>query len=177
MERRGGSEDDDEGGAGYSGGAFAADEQSEKHDGLLRDGEMDAGGLGDEDQGEGLVKAGAIGSETVTGGGHEGDGISRDAQVLHCSPGARARGFGSGTRARAMAKRMLKTTTCKTWFSATDLAMFSGKMSMMSCVAVCGVALSDSAVAEGGRRTPSPARLMLMAAKPMSRAMVETISK
>src|SRR6266852_4494466 len=57
MERRGGSEDDDERGAGYSGGAFAADEQSEKHDGLLRDGEMDAGGLGDEDQREGLVKA------------------------------------------------------------------------------------------------------------------------
>jgi len=61
------------------------------------------------------------------------------------------RRFGSGTRARAMAKRMLKTTTCKTWFSATDLAMFSGKMSMMSCVALCGVALRVSAFEEGGR--------------------------
>src|SRR5260370_37629698 len=95
MEQRGGSEDDDEGGAGYSGGAFAADEESEKHDGLLRDGEMDAGGLGDEDQREGLVKARAIEIETVTGGEHEGDGIARDAegfQFFHC---ARESGFGA----------------------------------------------------------------------------------
>src|SRR5690242_3065650 len=35
MEGRGGGEDDDERCAGYAGGAFAADEQGEKHHGLL----------------------------------------------------------------------------------------------------------------------------------------------
>jgi hypothetical protein len=49
MKGSGGGEDDDEGGAGYSGGAFTADEQGEEHDRLLRDGEMNAGGLRDED--------------------------------------------------------------------------------------------------------------------------------
>ena len=58
-----------------------------------------------------------------------------------------------------MAKRTLKTTICSTWPSATDLAMFSGKMSVMSCVAVCGETLSDWAAEDGGRWTPSPARL------------------
>src|SRR5258707_3289953 len=75
------------------------------------------------------------------------------------------RRLGSGTSARAMANRMLKTTTCSTWPSATDLAMFSGKMSMMSCVAVCGVALRDSAVAEGGGGAPSPARVDVVGGK------------
>src|SRR5713101_5285017 len=45
------------------------------------------------------------------------------------------RRLGSGTSASAMAKRTLKTTICSTWPSATDLAMFSGKMSVMSCAA------------------------------------------
>src|SRR5713101_4499938 len=49
MEGSGGGKDDDEGGAGNSGGAFAADEQSEEHDGLLGDGEVDSGGLCNED--------------------------------------------------------------------------------------------------------------------------------
>jgi len=42
MKRSGSGEDDDERGAGYSGGAFTADEQGEEHDSLLRDSEMNA---------------------------------------------------------------------------------------------------------------------------------------
>ncbi len=38
--------------------------------------------------------------------------------------------------------------------------MFSGKMSVMSCVAVCGETLSDCAAEDGGKWTPSPARLI-----------------
>src|SRR5882724_4611655 len=37
-----------------------------------------------------------------------------------------------------IAKSTLNTTICSTWPSATDFAMFSGKISVMSCVAVCG---------------------------------------
>src|ERR1700674_3729867 len=96
VEGRGGGEDDDEGGASYSGGAFAADEQGEKHDGLLRDGEMDAGGLGDEDQRQGLVKTGAIEIETVAGGENEGAGIAGAAEGFHFFHGARQGGFGAG---------------------------------------------------------------------------------
>src|SRR6266481_26986 len=59
------------------------------------------------------------------------------------------RRLGSGTSASAMAKRTLKTTICSTWPSATDLAMFSGKMSVMSCAAVWGETLSDCAAEVG----------------------------
>ena len=41
------------------------------------------------------------------------------------------RRFSSLTMARATAKIRLKTTTCSTALSATDLAMFSGKMCRM----------------------------------------------
>jgi hypothetical protein len=60
------------------------------------------------------------------------------------------RRLASGTRPRAKAKRMLKTTICRTWPSATDLAMFSGKMSVMICEAVCGET-SSVRFAEGGK--------------------------
>ena len=61
------------------------------------------------------------------------------------------RRFASGTKMSAMAKRTLKTTIWSTWPSATDLAMFSGKMSVMSCVALWGETLSAWAAEAGGR--------------------------
>src|SRR5712692_4593709 len=75
MEGRGGSKDDDERGAGYAGGAFAADEQGEEHDRLLGRGQMDACGLRDQDERERLVEAGAIEIEAVAGGENESDGF------------------------------------------------------------------------------------------------------
>jgi len=48
------------------------------------------------------------------------------------------RRFTSGTKMSPIAKSTLKHNNCSTWPSATDFAMFSGKISVMSCVAVCG---------------------------------------
>src|SRR5882762_3079929 len=96
MEGSGGGEDDDEGSAGDSGGAFAADEQGEEHEGLLGDGEVNAGGLRYEDQREGLVKAGAVEIEAVAGGKDEGDGFARDAEGFHLFHGAGESGFRAG---------------------------------------------------------------------------------
>ena len=45
----------------------------------------------------------------------------------------------SGTRVRAMAKMIAKTATCRIWFSATDLTIFSGKMWRMKSVQRSGV--------------------------------------
>src|SRR2546423_14653540 len=42
------------------------------------------------------------------------------------------------TKANAIAKTMLKTTICRTWPSATDFAIFSGKMWRMMSDALCG---------------------------------------
>src|SRR5258705_5483961 len=98
MEGSGGSEDDYEGGASDSGGALAADEQGEQHKGLLGDGEVDAGGLRNENQGEGLVKAGAVEIEAVAGGKNESDCFARDAEGFHLFHGAGESGFRAGGR-------------------------------------------------------------------------------
>ena len=96
MEGGGGGEDDYQRGASDSGGAFAADQQGEEHDGLLRDGEMDSGGLSDENQREGLVEAGAIEIEAVAGGEDEGDSFAGYAERFHLFHGAWKSGFGAG---------------------------------------------------------------------------------
>ena len=88
------------------------------------------------------------------------------------------RRFASLNSESAMANRMLNTTTCNTWPSATDLAIFSGKTWSRMSVTVCrGAAASCSACAVGGSLTPTPALLTLMAAKPMNSATVVTTSK
>src|SRR5579864_5563248 len=96
MERGSGGKDDHQRRAGYTGGAFAADKQGEEHDRLLSDGEMDAGGLGDEEQRERLVEAGAVEVEAVAGGENEGDGFAGNAEGFHFFHGARESRFGAG---------------------------------------------------------------------------------
>src|SRR5579862_2725964 len=68
--------------------------------------------------------------------------------------------------ARATAKIRLKTTTCNTAPSATDLAMFSGKMWRMVSSALSLPTEPVSAVDVTGNCTPTPALLRLMAASP-----------
>src|ERR1700686_1786991 len=97
MEGSGGGENDDQRRAGYAGSAFAADEQGEEHDRLLGNGEMDAGGLGDEEQRERLVEAGAVKVEAVAGGENEGDGIAGNAEGFHFFHGSRESGLGTGS--------------------------------------------------------------------------------
>ena len=87
------------------------------------------------------------------------------------------RRFCSLIMARATAKIRLKTTTSSTAPSATDFAMFSGKMCRMVSCALSFVTGAVSAVVDGGNCTPTPALLMLMAASPRKIAMVVTISK
>src|SRR5215471_3731069 len=85
--------------------------------------------------------------------------------------------FASGTSSNPIANNTLNTTTCNTCPSATLLAIFSGKMSVIICVAVCGETFSDSGVDPAGRCTLSPALLMLIAANPINSAIVDTTSK
>src|SRR6266849_6393351 len=96
MEGRGGGKNDDERGAGYAGGAFAADEQGEEHDRLLGRGEVEACGLRDEDEREGLVQARAIEIEAVAGGENESDGYAGNAERFHFFHGAGESRFGAG---------------------------------------------------------------------------------
>src|ERR1700730_3095255 len=96
MERGGGGENDDERSAGDSGRALAADEQSKEHEGLLRDGEMNASSLGDENQRERLVKTGAIEIEAVAGGENKGYGLTGDTQRLHFFHGTGECSFRAG---------------------------------------------------------------------------------
>ncbi len=90
------------------------------------------------------------------------------------------RRLGSLSNPTAIAKMMLKTTTWRTWPSATAWAMFSGKRCRMispADVAAGLAAVTCSAGTPGGNGTPTPALLRLMAAKPINRAAVVTSSK
>src|SRR5258708_39183241 len=73
----------------------------------------------------------------------------------------------SETRVRAMAKRMAKTATCRIWFSATDLTIFSGKMCRMKSVQWSG-ATSGTGWAEvvAGVNKASPEFVGVMGERP-----------
>ncbi len=90
---------------------------------------------------------------------------------------SRGRRFSSRTIASAMPNTIEKTTICNTWFSATDLAMFSGNACRMMSDAVGLTVGSFSVAAAAGSWTPTPALLRLIATRPMSSARVVTISK
>ena len=79
--------------------------------------------------------------------------------------------------ARAAAKIRLKTTTSSTAPSATDLAMFSGKMCRMVSCALSLLTGIVSALGVAGSWTPTPALVRLMAPSPRKIAIVVTISK
>src|SRR5256885_8099471 len=96
MKRTGRGEDHYERRAGYSSGAFADEQESQKHDGLLREAEVDAGGLRNEDQGERLVQARTIEIEAVASRKNEGYGFARHAKGFHLFHGTRESSFGTG---------------------------------------------------------------------------------
>src|SRR6202789_3553240 len=81
-------------------------------------------------------------------------------------------------RPRARPNRMAKTATCRIWFSATDLARFSGNTWSRKSSQRSGGAVGTAGEAAGaGAVTPTPARLILVAGRPMTIATVVTISK
>ena len=80
--------------------------------------------------------------------------------------------------ASATPKITLKTTTCSTSPSATAFAMFSGKTWSDDVLPRLGRRRCGLFARRGGGSVmPTPARLMLIAAHPMSSASVVTISK
>ena len=87
------------------------------------------------------------------------------------------RRFSSERSESAIPKSTLKTTICRTCPSATDLATFSGKAWRMTSLIVCFGAVTPAGCRPSGAWTPTPARVRLMAARPMKRARVVTTSK
>ena len=87
------------------------------------------------------------------------------------------RRFGSGRSESATANRMLKTTICRTCPSATAFATFSGKAWRTTSANVCFTPATPAGCRSGGAWTPTPAWVMLIAARPMRRASVVTTSK
>src|SRR5438270_8035243 len=93
MERSGGGQDNHERSARRSGGSFTTDQQGQENERLLGKAEMEAGGLRDEHQCQGLIEAGAIEIEAVAGGKNERYGFARDRESFHFFHGAGESGF------------------------------------------------------------------------------------
>src|ERR1700730_3056732 len=76
--------------------------------------------------------------------------------------------------ASAMPKKIANTATCRIWPSATDLAMFSGKMCRIeSCQWVgAGEGTLSPEGGDAGMDSPTPAWLRLIAMRPRTRARV-----
>src|SRR5439155_21623221 len=88
------------------------------------------------------------------------------------------RRFSWAINASAMPKIMLDTTTCNTWPSATDLAIFSGNIWRTTSVHFWAGAPETVAVAAfGGGVSPTPAWEIWIAPRPINSAKVVTISK
>jgi hypothetical protein len=87
------------------------------------------------------------------------------------------RRFSSLSRASEIAKSTLNTTIWRTCPSATDLATFSGNTCRITSVRVCFWPCASAWGITAGGCTPTPALVMLMAARPMNSAIVVTASK
>ena len=97
-----------------------------------------------------------------------------DSDSQNASIGRR---LGSDSSESAIAKRMLKTTICSTWPSATARATFSGNAWRTTSASVWRGATGPPGSSPSGGTTPTPACVRLMAAIPMTRASVVTTSK
>ena len=82
---------DDQRRARHAGDALAGQHEGEDHDELLAEGQMDAGGLGDEDRGQREIERRAVQVEAVSRREDERDDLARNTERLH-----RLHGLGQG---------------------------------------------------------------------------------